>query len=104
MHTENSCSDICDCPAGYLLARKLLNIPPEAPVLVVEDAPAGIRAGKAAGCDVLGLLTTHTREQVVQAGADYLAEDLASVEYTGTWGDGGVEICITERPSLVLPN
>ena len=29
-------------------------------ILVLEDSPAGIRAGKAAGCKVLGLVTSHT--------------------------------------------
>lgn len=28
-------------------------------MLVVEDAPAGVKAGKAAGCKVFGLATMH---------------------------------------------
>jgi len=77
---------------GYLLAREQLGLSktaePLADVLVVEDAPAGIRAGKAAGCDVLALLTTHSREVVEAAGADFVVEDLESVEWLGKDEDG----------------
>ncbi|PUU82369.1 HAD-like domain-containing protein [Tuber borchii] len=79
-------------PEGYLLAREQLGLSktaePLADVLVVEDAPAGIRAGKAAGCDVLALLTTHSREVVEAAGADFVVEDLESVEWLGKDEDG----------------
>ncbi|GKZ36977.1 hypothetical protein AbraIFM66950_008269 [Aspergillus brasiliensis] len=53
-------------------------------VLVVEDAPAGIRAGKAAGCKVLAVATTHSVEQLKKAGADWVVRDLRFV---------GVERC-----------
>ncbi len=52
-------------------------------VLVLEDSPAGIRAGKAAGCKVLGLVTTHTAEQVAAAGPDWVVRDLRSVKLVG---------------------
>ncbi|KAL1878519.1 hypothetical protein VTK73DRAFT_7947 [Phialemonium thermophilum] len=48
-------------------------------VLVLEDSPAGIRAGKAAGCFVLGLVTSHTLEQVLSAEPDWVVQDLRSV-------------------------
>jgi sugar-phosphatase len=35
--------------------------------IVVEDAPSGVGAGLAAGCRVLGVLTTHTPHQLEQA-------------------------------------
>ncbi|EPS37952.1 hypothetical protein H072_8418 [Dactylellina haptotyla CBS 200.50] len=63
-------------------------------VLVLEDAPAGIRAGKAAGCKVIGLVTTHTKEEVIVAGADWIVTDLSCVK--AVRGDmGGVELEIT---------
>lgn len=43
--------------------------------LVFEDAPAGIRSGKAAGCKVLAVLTTHSRESCEAAGADIILND-----------------------------
>ena len=45
--------------------------------LVIEDAPSGIRAGKTAGAKVLGLLTSHTPDQVKKEEPDWIAEDLS---------------------------
>jgi len=45
-------------PAPYLMGAKLLGLPPER-CLVVEDAPAGVTSATAAGCPVVGVLTTH---------------------------------------------
>jgi len=64
-------------PDPYLKGAAILGIPP-ADCIVVEDAPSGIRAGKAAGARVLGLLTTTTAEELLNAGADWLAQELSS--------------------------
>lgn len=45
--------------------------------LVVEDAPAGVRSGRAAGCKTLALLTSHTREQIEAAQPDFVVKDLS---------------------------
>ena len=45
--------------------------------LVVEDAPSGILAGKAAGAKVLGVLTSHTLDQVKKVEPDWIVEDLS---------------------------
>jgi sugar-phosphatase len=45
-------------PQGYLLAAHRIGAAPS-DCLVVQDAPAGIRAGLAAGMQVLALATTH---------------------------------------------
>lgn len=69
-------------PDGYLLARARLGLEAsESRVLVLEDSPAGIQAGKQAGCAVLGLLTSHTLEQVRAAGPDWIVRDLDSVKF-----------------------
>ena len=47
--------------------------------IVVEDAPAGIRAGKAAGARVLALRTTAPDPELNQSGADWIVNDLASL-------------------------
>ncbi|KKK26962.1 hypothetical protein ARAM_006064, partial [Aspergillus rambellii] len=66
-------------PSCYLLGRKRLGLEHSADIVVFEDAPSGIRAGKAAGFKVLALTTTHTLAQVLEAGADWVVEDLRSV-------------------------
>ncbi|OAA37229.1 2-deoxyglucose-6-phosphate phosphatase [Metarhizium rileyi] len=63
-------------------------------VLVLEDAPAGIKAGKAAGCKVIGLVTSHTVEQIVGAGPDWVVRDLESVRVVG-WEGGKLTIEIS---------
>jgi sugar-phosphatase len=45
-------------PEGYLLAARELGAEPSECV-VLEDAPAGVEAGRAAGMRVVALLTTH---------------------------------------------
>ena len=45
--------------------------------LVVEDAPAGVRSGNAAGCKTLGLITSHSREQMEEVNPDWLVPNLA---------------------------
>lgn len=52
-------------------------------LLVIEDAPSGVRAGKAAGCRVLGLATTHSVESLKEAGANWVIRDLESLRVLG---------------------
>ena len=81
-------------PSCYLLGRSRLGLENTSNILVVEDAPSGIRAGKAAGFKVIGLLTTHSLQQVRDAGADWIVRDLRDVAVKGTGGEI-VEIEIT---------
>jgi sugar-phosphatase len=50
-------------PEGYLLAARELGAAPSECV-VLEDAPAGIEAGRAAGMHVVGITTTHDPAQL----------------------------------------
>ncbi len=43
----------------------------------MEDAPAGVTAGRAAGMQVVGLLTTHGRDAL--AHAHHVVDDLAAL-------------------------
>ncbi len=72
-------------PEGYLLAAAALGLPAKHCV-VVEDAPAGIAAGVAAGARVVAVTTTHTVDQV--AGADVIVADLSCLRVELT--DDGV--------------
>ncbi|KAK9479383.1 HAD-like protein [Lipomyces japonicus] len=86
-------------PEGYLLGRKLLSASSvdgnnnnndddhddgikgsKLRTIVFEDAPAGVRAGKQAGCIVIGLATTHDARQVRDAGADFVVDNLLAIE------------------------
>jgi HAD superfamily hydrolase (TIGR01509 family) len=63
-------------PAGYLRAAGLLGVEP-ADSLVLEDAPAGVAAGVAAGMNVIALLTTSTESELQDA--DRRVPDLRAV-------------------------
>ena len=63
-------------PDGYLLATERLAVTPVRAV-VFEDAPAGIAAGRAAGCAVVGVATTHPPAQLTEAA--FVVPDLTSV-------------------------
>ena len=52
--------------------RGLLGLAPD-DCLVIEDSPAGIRAGKAAGCTVLGYTGSSIRQDV--SAADFALSD-----------------------------
>jgi sugar-phosphatase len=60
-------------PEGYLAAARRLGVDP-AEALVVEDAPPGIEAGRAAGAAVVGVTSTHAAEEL--AAADVVIETL----------------------------
>lgn len=71
-------------PDPYLLGAKGCNASPFES-LVVEDAPTGIRAGKAAGCRVLATCTSHSAEELEKERPDFLVEDLSHVQVV--WDD-----------------
>jgi HAD superfamily hydrolase (TIGR01509 family) len=63
-------------PDIFLLAARRLGLGP-ADCLVVEDAPNGIQAAKAAGCRCLALTSSFDEATLHAAGADWIAADLA---------------------------
>ena len=60
-------------PEGYLAAADRLGVDP-AEALVVEDAPPGIEAGRAAGAAVVGVTSTHVAPEL--GAADVVIETL----------------------------
>ncbi|KAJ7094586.1 phosphatase [Mycena belliarum] len=78
-------------PDPYLLGAKLCGVKPENCV-VLEDAPAGVRSGQAAGCKTIGLLTSHSREQMEAVKPDFLVKDLSSVSMKCT--ENGVDVTV----------
>ncbi len=47
--------------------------------VVVEDAPSGVLAGKAAGARVIAFLTTMIRRDLEDAGADWIIQNCADI-------------------------
>jgi len=65
-------------PEPYLLGARRLGAAVEECV-VIEDAPAGIRAGKSAGMRVIGIAATHTRQALLEIGADSVIDRLVDL-------------------------
>ncbi|OLD21058.1 MAG: HAD family hydrolase [Acidobacteria bacterium 13_1_40CM_3_56_11] len=65
-------------PEPYVKGAQILGVPANE-CIVIEDAPAGIRAGKAAGARVLALRTTASDAELQQAGADWIVDDCAGL-------------------------
>ncbi len=67
-------------PEGYLRAAQLLGVEP-ARCVVVEDAPVGVEAARAAGMKVIAVLTTHSAERLPADGRiAHLGELDAAIE------------------------
>jgi mannitol-1-/sugar-/sorbitol-6-phosphatase len=63
-------------PDAYLVAAQALGAEP-GDCVVIEDAPAGVRAGRAAGMTVWAVTTTHGEDELGEA--DRTAADLAAL-------------------------
>jgi sugar-phosphatase len=65
-------------PEPYLKGASLLGFP-ATQCVVLEDAPAGIRAGKAAAAKVIALKTTASPAVLRDAGADWILNNCADI-------------------------
>lgn len=65
-------------PEPYLKGAALLGFPASRCV-VFEDAPAGIRSGKAAGALVIGLPTAMPESELEEAGADWVISGYSNI-------------------------
>lgn len=65
-------------PQPYLKGASLLGFPP-AECLVLEDVPAGVRSGKAAGAKVAAFKTTVEESALREAGADWILNNCADI-------------------------
>src|SRR5215472_7509453 len=79
-------------PEPYLKGAQTLGVP-GAECVVIEDAPAGIRAGKAAGARVIAFRTTADDAELHEAGADWIVNDCSELS---------VELAITGEAFLLL--
>lgn len=78
MITANDIENGKPDPEPYLKGAQILGAAGNECV-VIEDAPAGIRAGKAAGAHVIALRTTASDDELREAGADWIVKDCAEL-------------------------
>ncbi|KAI9487148.1 MAG: HAD-like domain-containing protein [Benjaminiella poitrasii] len=77
-------------PESYLRIIEKLGFKAE-DVVVFEDAPSGVRSAKAAGAVVIACKTTHSLEQLKEAGADSVVNLLTDVDLVNL-PDGSFEV------------
>ena len=78
MVTSNDVAKGKPDPEPYLKAAAVLGFE-SSRCLVVEDAPAGVRAGRASGARVIGFTTVLQPAELLEAGADWLVSDCSGI-------------------------
>jgi sugar-phosphatase len=86
-------------PEPYLLGVENLGFA-AGDCVVVEDAPAGVQSGRAAAARVIAVRTTAKDEELKEAGANWIVDDLSAVSVV-VHGDG-LELTLNERQELAL--
>jgi mannitol-1-/sugar-/sorbitol-6-phosphatase len=81
-------------PEPYLKGAAVLGFPP-AECIVLEDVPAGVRAGKAAGAKVIAFKTTVQEKVLREAGADWILNNCADIRRFNR--DQGLTLALTEK-------
>lgn len=74
-------------PDPYRTAAERLGFP-ATECVVVEDAPAGVVSGKAAGARVIGIAAVFGEEELREKGADWIVENCAAISVVETPVDG----------------
>lgn len=83
-------------PQPYLTGARKLGVAIEQCV-VIEDAPIGVKAGKAAGMQVIGIASTHSKFELMGAGVDFLIENLKDIQIVENRQNQSIEMNITTR-------
>jgi sugar-phosphatase len=82
-------------PEPYLKGAAMLKFP-AADCLVLEDVPAGIQSGKAAGARVLAVRTTYSDDDLAPASPDWIVEGLSSICLSAPGADGSLKLLLNE--------
>jgi sugar-phosphatase len=88
MVTSNDIKNGKPNPEPYLKGALLLGFP-ATNCIVLEDVPAGIRAGKSSGARVIAFRTTMAEWELRKAGADWVVNDCSVVTLDGASGTNG---------------
>jgi sugar-phosphatase len=83
-------------PEPFLKGAEVLGMLPS-DCVVVEDAPAGVRAGVAAGSRVIAFTTTFHHEGLRQAGATWIVKDCRSIFVLEARPGEGLRLGLEER-------
>lgn len=81
-------------PDPYLAGAQVLRAS-ASDCIVVEDAPSGVRSGKAAGARVLALRTTAPEAELRKAGADWIAEDLSAISVKSSSRESDITLVLS---------
>jgi len=98
MVTSNDIVNGKPSPEPYLKGAQLLGLA-AADCVVAEDAPAGIRSGKAAGARVIALQTTERDSLLREAGADWIVNTCASVSVAAQGRNGNITLVLRSGTS-----
>lgn len=80
-------------PEPYEKAASLLGFR-ASDCVVVEDVPAGVRAGKDAGARVIAFRTTVRDEELKKANADWIVDNCAAISLDGGSDQGGLVLAL----------
>jgi sugar-phosphatase len=94
--TSNDITNGKPNPEPYLKGAQLLGLAAK-DCVVLEDAPAGIRAGKAAGARVIALQTTERDPLLREAGADWIAKNCSSVHVSPSSSGNGISLVLATQ-------
>jgi mannitol-1-/sugar-/sorbitol-6-phosphatase len=81
-------------PEPYLKGAEILGVSP-ADCIVLEDVPAGIRAGKAAGARVIALRTTATDDELRSASPDWILDTCAAISASSDPSTGVLRLTLS---------
>ena len=81
-------------PEPYLKGAAVLGFP-AAECIVLEDVPAGVRAGKAAGAKVIAFKTTVREPVLREAGAAWILNNCADIRLLDS--NQGLKLALTEE-------
>jgi len=83
-------------PDPYLKGAEVLGFAAQ-DCVVVEDAPAGVRSGEAAGARVVALRTTMPERELRDAGADWVLQNCAAISLAASEvRDGKISLVFRE--------
>ena len=87
-------------PMGYTMARdqvaKVHNYSVPCKSVVFEDAPVGIMAGNAMGAITIGIASSFTKEELMEAKPDFIVPDLTHVTVLRNTETGGISLQIKD--------